>query len=196
VDVRQDALLRTACEVISERGLAGTRTADVAAAAGVSQALLFYHFTSREQLLLRAFAYAADSDLRRLEAVLAAAAPPALKLRQLLRLHVPGGRRSAAWPMWIDGWGGSLRNPELELIARHRARRWQQGLAGVIEAGVAAGAFRCPDPAAAAGRICALLDGLAVRTTVHPRLTGPRQAADWLRLAAARELDVDAAALR
>jgi AcrR family transcriptional regulator len=196
VDVRQDALLRTACAVISERGLAGTRTADVAAAAGVSQALLFYHFTSREELLLRAFAYAADSDLRRLDAVLAAAAPPALKLRQLLQLHAPDGRRSAAWPMWIDGWAGALRNPELELIARRRARRWQQALAGVIEAGVAAGAFRCPDPAAAAGRICALLDGLAVRTTVHPRLAGPRQAADWLRLAAARELDVDAAALR
>ena len=196
MDVRQHALLRTACEVISERGLAGTRTADVAAAAGVSQALLFYHFSSREQLLLRAFAYAAESELARLEAVVAAAAPPPLKLRQLLQLYAPGGRRSPAWPMWIDGWAEALRNPELERIARRLARRWQQALAGGIQAGVAAGAFRCPDPVAAAGRIGALLDGLAVRATVHPRLVGHRQAADWLRLAAARELDVDAAVLR
>ena len=40
-EVRLDALLRTACDVIVQRGLANTRTADVAQAAGVSQALVF-----------------------------------------------------------------------------------------------------------------------------------------------------------
>ena len=44
--LRLDELLRTACDVIVQRGLANTRAADVAAAAGVSQALVFYHFES------------------------------------------------------------------------------------------------------------------------------------------------------
>ena len=69
-EVRLDALLRTACEVIVQRGLANTRTADVAQAAGVSQALVFYHFTTKERLLAQAFTYAAEQDLARLDTVI------------------------------------------------------------------------------------------------------------------------------
>ena len=57
--MRLDELLRTAVDVIVERGLANTRTGDVARAAGVSQALVFYHFTNKDALLAQAFAYAA-----------------------------------------------------------------------------------------------------------------------------------------
>lgn len=68
-EIRLDALLRTACDVIAERGLANTRTADVAQAAGVSQALVFYHFATKERLLAQAFEYAVEQDLARLDAV-------------------------------------------------------------------------------------------------------------------------------
>ena len=44
---------------------------------------------------------------------------------------------------------------------------WQQLLAEVIEAGVAAGSFACADPDAAAWRILSLLDGLALQTVAH-----------------------------
>src|SRR6185503_18147010 len=86
-EVRLDSLLRTACDVIVERGLANTRTADVANAAGVSQALVFYHFSSKERLLAQAFAYAAEQDLARLDAVLEAALSPLEKLRRILKLY-------------------------------------------------------------------------------------------------------------
>ena len=69
-EVRLDALLRTACDVVVERGLANARTADVAQAAGVSQALVFYHFATKDRLLAEAFAYAVEQDLTRLDAVM------------------------------------------------------------------------------------------------------------------------------
>src|SRR3954462_4965071 len=78
-EVRLDSLLRTACDVIVDRGLANTRTADVASAAGVSQALVFYHFSSKERLLAQAFSYAAEQDLGRLDAVLSSEASPLQK---------------------------------------------------------------------------------------------------------------------
>ncbi|SCL52339.1 transcriptional regulator, TetR family [Micromonospora yangpuensis] len=194
VEIRLDSLLRTACDVIAERGLANTRTADVAQAAGVSQALVFYHFTSKERLLARAFEYAVEQDLARLDAVLRSTATPLVKLRRILRLAPPSGR-SIPWAMWIDGWSESLRTPELEKVSRRLDLRWRTDLAAVISAGVADGTFQCTDPAGAAWRINAVMDGLAVQFAVHDRVISRRQYAEWTRLVTARELGLDPAQL-
>ncbi len=181
-------LLSTACEVIAKRGLANTRTADVAAAAGVSQALVFYHFETKDNLLARAFAYAAEQELARVETIVRSAAPPAEKVRRILRLY--GSSTGKMWTMWIDGWAESMRVPELERVSRRLDLRWKEALAEVIAAGVAAGQFECPDPNGAAWRITALADGLTVQATVHDRILPRRQLAEWIRLAASRELAV------
>lgn len=186
-EVRLDALLRTACAVIKERGLANTRTADVAQAAGVSQALVFYHFATKERLLAQAFAYAAEQDLARLDAVVRSSAGPLEKLRKILKLYAPTGR-AKSWAMWIDGWSESLRTPELEKVSRRLDLRWKQDLSEIIASGVRAGVFTCDDPAGAAWRINALIDGLAVQSAVHDRVITRRQLSDWVRLATAREL--------
>jgi AcrR family transcriptional regulator len=190
-EVRLDALLRTACEVILARGLPNTRTADVAAAAGVSQALVFYHFESKDKLLAQAFAYAAEQDLAQLDKVLAGPAGPLGKLRAILRMYAPTGS-SKAWAMWIDGWAESMRVPELEAVSRKLDLRWKAALTEVIAAGVDKGLFTCDDPVGAAWRLVALIDGLAVQVTVHDRVIARRQLAGWVRLAAARELGLDA----
>ncbi len=188
--MRLDSLLRTACDVIAERGLANTRTADVASAAGVSQALIFYHFATKERLLAQAFAYAAEQDLTRLDAVLRSTAPPVDKLRRILRLHLPAGR-STSWALWIDGWAESLRSPEMERVSRRLDLRWKEALSQVIAEGVDGGTVKCDDPDGAAWRIAALVDGLAVQVTVHERMVSRRQMADWVRIGAARELGLD-----
>jgi AcrR family transcriptional regulator len=186
-EVRLDALLRTACDVILERGLPNTRAADVAAAAGVSQALVFYHFETKDKLLARAFAYAAEHDLARLDSLLASPATPLVKLRRILRMYAPTGN-SKAWAMWIDGWAESMRVPELEAVSRRLDLRWKEGLMDVIVAGVKDGSFTCDDAQGAAWRLVGLMDGLAVQVTVHNRVISRRQLADWVRLAASREL--------
>jgi AcrR family transcriptional regulator len=182
-----DSLLRTACDVIAARGLANTRTADVAQAAGVSQALVFYHFATKERLVAQAFAYAAEQDLARLDAVHRSTATPLVKLKKLLRLYAPPGR-PRSWAMWIDGWSESLRTPELEKVSRRLDLRRREGLGEVISAGVEDGVFTCDDPAGAAWRINALIDGLAVQLAVHDRVILRRQLTEWVRLSVAREL--------
>ncbi|MFC0533807.1 TetR/AcrR family transcriptional regulator [Phytohabitans kaempferiae] len=193
-EVRLDALLSTACNVIVERGLANTRTSDVAAAAGVSQALVFYHFATKENLLAQAFAYAAEQDLARLDAVVNSTVPPLEKLKKILRLYAPQGR-SKSWAMWIDGWSESLRTPELEKVSRRLDLRWKEALTEVISAGVDQGTFKCEEPAGAAWRILALIDGLAVQVAVHERVITRRQLNDWVRVSAAREVGLEPAQL-
>jgi AcrR family transcriptional regulator len=186
-DERLDHLLRTACEVVVARGLANTRTADVASAAGVSQALVFYHFATKERLLSRAFAWAAEQDLAQLDAIIESGTTPIEQVRAILKWYAPTGS-SKSWTMWIDCWAESLRLPELEKTSRRLDLRWKEALTEVIDRGVAAGSFTCADPTGAAWRIIALIDGLAVAVTVHDRIISRKQLSDWVRLAAAREL--------
>lgn len=192
--MRPDLLLRTACDVIAERGLANTRVSDVAAAAGVSQALVFYHFETKERLLAEAYAYAARRDLDRLDAIAASPESAVEKIRRLLKWYAPGAS-ARKWPMWIDCWAESVRVPEVERVSRRLDLKWRETLAEVITVGVKDGDFNCADPSGAAWRIITLLEGLAVQTAVHPRLVPRRQAAEWIRLAAARELDLAPEAL-
>jgi AcrR family transcriptional regulator len=192
--LRLEDLLRTAVEVILERGFANTRTADVAKAAGVSQALVFYHFSTKDALMTQAFTYAAEQDLARLQTVLDARVGPIEKLKRLLKLLAPQGR-SNSWLIWIDGWAEALRVPALEKVSRRMDLRWKEGLVEVIAAGVADGSFKCEDPQGAAWRINCLIDGLAVQLMVHDKVISRRQAGEWIRSATAREVGLDLADL-
>src|SRR5689334_24286331 len=47
----RDRLLRAAADVFAERGYDGTRVADIAAVAGVSNGAMYAHFASKAELL-------------------------------------------------------------------------------------------------------------------------------------------------
>src|SRR6478752_8813758 len=49
-DDRHRQLLRSAIDCVARNGFAGTKTKDIAAAAGVSEAILFRHFATKDDL--------------------------------------------------------------------------------------------------------------------------------------------------
>jgi len=49
-DARREQILQTAVEVFSQRGFKGTTTKEIARAAGVSEAMVFRHFASKDDL--------------------------------------------------------------------------------------------------------------------------------------------------
>ncbi|GAA4629596.1 TetR family transcriptional regulator C-terminal domain-containing protein [Actinoallomurus vinaceus] len=188
---RREEILRAAVAQIAERGVAAVRVADVAAALGVSTALVFYHFRSKDRLVAEAFAYAARRDLDRLADVAGSGDSARRRLVRALRLYHPSGSAAPGWRLWIDGWSAALRTPELRRVCRRLDLRWRDTIAGLIAEGVAAGEFSCADPEAAAWRITALIDGLSVQTTVHRGVLTRRQAETWAYEQAARELGLD-----
>ncbi|MEV4394170.1 TetR family transcriptional regulator C-terminal domain-containing protein [Nonomuraea sp. NPDC049607] len=185
--LRREDLLKTACEVIAEQGFGHTRTLDIARAAGVSQALLFYHFDTKDRLFAQAFGYAARLHLEALSDIEESPAGPLERLRALLRRcspAIPSDERR----LWIDAWAEAMRSSELEEISRGIDARNRSLLRSIIEDGVRSGAFSCADPEEAVWRVFALIDGLAVQTHVHPRVLSRRRAAVLLRTAVAGEL--------
>ncbi len=193
--LRREDLLRTACDVIAARGFGHTRTADIAQAAGVSQALLFYHFETKENLFAQAFAYAAGRDLQALTAVENSTGPPLERLRALIRLYSPTGRPTS-WTLWIDAWAESIRNAELEEMSRRIDLRWKEALRAIIDDGAGTGAFTCADPDGSTWRIVSLIDGLSTQATVHRRVLSRARLAEFIRTATAGELGLLPEALR
>ncbi|WP_254811281.1 TetR/AcrR family transcriptional regulator [Streptomyces cavourensis] len=191
---RREELLRATVEQIEIRGASSVRIADVASALGVSNALVLYHFSTKEKLVAAAFAYAAEADLAHLRKLLARRTTAVRRLRAAVRWYAPTGQ-AKGWRLWIEGWAAALREPALRKVAGDLDQRWKTELAEVIEEGAAAGEFQCADPESAAWRLTALLDGLAVQMTSYegplPRATMLR----WTDEALARELGIDEAAL-
>ncbi|MEU3397861.1 TetR/AcrR family transcriptional regulator [Streptomyces filamentosus] len=163
---RRAELLRAAVGQIEARGATAVRISDVAAALGVSNALVLYHFSTKEQLVAAAFAHAAEEDLAQLRRILGRRSTAERRLRAAVRWYAPTGR-AKGWRLWIEAWAAGLRDPELRGVAASLDREWKDALTAVIEEGVAAGEFPCPDPSGAAWRLTACLDGLAVQTTVY-----------------------------
>lgn len=193
VEQRREDLLRAAVEQIEARGVSAVRIADVASSLGVSNALVLYHFSTKEKLVAAAYAHAAESDLAHLRKLLGRRSSALRRLRAALRWYAPTGQ-AKGWRLWIEGWAASLREPSLREVARDLDQQWKAALTEVIAEGVGAGEFDCEDPASTAWRLTALLDGLAVHTTSYTSLSRAAMLR-WADDALAHELGIDRGAL-
>lgn len=192
-DVRREEILRAAATVVSRKGFARTRVADVAAELGISAGLIFYHFDSKERLLSEAFAVASERDLAALEEVIAGPGPFTERLRTVIRMYQPSGD-AEGWSRDIDAWAEGFYTDEIREACRRNDARWRAGLQRLVSQGVSAGEFCCADPQEAALRISVLLDGLAVATQIRGTVSRGR-AALWADEQAARELGLHPAVM-
>ena len=188
VEERRTEILETTCEVVIERGFAGTRISDVAKRLDVSSSLIHYHFDSKEQLLAEAFAHYARKDLAEMLGEVEAAPTSVAKLERVIQNYVPEGSDDVEWMLWIDGWGEALRNPMMKKISQELDIESTGVIKRVLRNGVATGEFTCADPDASAWRLAALLDGLGIQLTVHDGVITREQLVAHVRFAATCEL--------
>ncbi len=187
---RRNEILETTCEVVIERGFAGTRIADVAKRLEVSSSLIHYHFDSKEQLLAEAFDYYANKDVAEMEGEIESAPTALGKLERVIQNYVPEGSDDVEWMLWIDGWGEALRNPMMKKISQQLDEQSTELLAKIIRNGVESGEFTCPDPTASAMRLTALVDGLAVQFAAHDGMMNRDQLIKHVHFAASAEVGV------
>ena len=187
VAIRRDEIVLAALDQVRQRGIAGVRAAEVAKALDVSTSLIFYHFGTLENLIVEAFRHAAEADLTRLREILTAPGDVAKRLRAVLNWYGPTSKADG-WLLWIEAWAASLRDTGLRSVAQRLDLRWREAVVALIAEGVVAGAFTCPDPRAAAWRLTALLDGLAVQMVARDGAITERECAEWLDQALRHEL--------
>jgi AcrR family transcriptional regulator len=193
---RRRRILEATVEVIRERGFAGTRVADIAAAAGTSSGLVLYHFGSLAGALTEALTYAEDSYYAEVEAGLDATADPVDRLRLMAELAGNGVLVAGDWSLWLELWVRALRDEGARAARESLDRRWRGALRQVVVEGAAAGVFHPADVAASTLRLSSLMDGLAIQLALgEPGMTSAKFKRLWLD-AAALELGVPAQAFR
>jgi AcrR family transcriptional regulator len=187
VEARRVEILEAACEVVIERGFAGTRVADVAKRLNVSNSLIHYHFDSKEALLAAAFEYYARKDLAEMERDIELGQSATAQLWRLIESYVPEGSDDVEWMLWIDAWGEALRNPLMKSISQQLDEQSIGFLERVLRRGNETGEFRCDQPRVSAMRITAMIDGLAVQFAAHEGVVKRKELMRTLRAIAAFE---------
>jgi AcrR family transcriptional regulator len=85
---RREDLLRVCARLFRERGFDGTTIRDISGAAGMHSGSPFYHFPSKQEMLLAVMEQGLAEGLRKSEAVCAEELPPEEKFRRLVRVHL------------------------------------------------------------------------------------------------------------
>jgi AcrR family transcriptional regulator len=179
--------------LIAREGIDDVRLARIATDAGVSTALVSYHFATRDALLAEALEHSYElagsarigageeeaSAAGRLSAVIDGCLP------------FPGHLRDD-WVLWVELWLRASRHPELRPTAARLYGRLHDWFHETITAGMESGEFARGDAGRIADRLLALIDGYGVRVlNDDPQMPLERARAEvWA--AAAEDLGIDA----
>jgi len=85
---RRADLLRVCARLFREQGFDGTSIRDISQAADMHSGSPFYHFKTKQEMLVAVMEQGLTEGLRHLEAVAALNLPPAEKFRKLVRVHL------------------------------------------------------------------------------------------------------------
>jgi len=164
----RERILQAAVRAIARDGIDGLRIARIATEAGVSSALVHYHFADREQLLAETidYSYARAAEVR-LDDAVEPAADHAARLAAMIDACLPTTEALAEdWVLWMELWLRAVRHPELRPVAEELYARLHDWFVQEITAGVRDGEFARCDADEVADRTLALLDGYGVRTMI------------------------------
>jgi AcrR family transcriptional regulator len=159
-------ILDAAVRRIAREGIDEVRIARIATDAGVSPALVHYHFDSREALLVEALehSYELAGSAR---AAAAEDGPATTRLAAMIDgcLPLPGEQRDD-WLLWVELWLRAARHPELAATAGRLYARLHEWFEEVLAEGVAAGEFAATDTARLTDRLLAAIDGYGLRALI------------------------------
>ncbi|WP_067181484.1 TetR/AcrR family transcriptional regulator [Microtetraspora niveoalba] len=167
----REGILQAAVELIARDGFDGVRIADIAARAGVSTALVHYHFAVRDRLLTDALAHSLTRAEARLERRTHSSHrdTPAERLADLIDFGLPLTHEDVLeCRLWAELEIRSTGSKELAAALTELRRRILAPLVSAIEDGLRTGDFRDCEPGDVATVAMALLDGLTSRLLTDP----------------------------
>ncbi|MFE7267313.1 TetR/AcrR family transcriptional regulator [Streptomyces sp. NPDC057592] len=161
---RRSAILEGAARVIARRGVRGLRMEELAAEAGVSIALIYYHFKDRAGTLRHTLEFISDRAERYTSDVDGAARPYGAheELEQSLLLefqNLPEVRENST--VWGELRASAIFEPELRGDLARASLAWIHDVADLL--GQVRPTAPAPDLTASAERLTALLEGLSTR---------------------------------
>ncbi|WP_369776781.1 TetR/AcrR family transcriptional regulator [Streptomyces sp. R33] len=159
----RERILKAACEVIAEIGFENVSMRKVAEHAGVSKALLHYHFDTREKLFAEAMTHSFAQTGTDTEDG-GDTAPATVVLARILRSMLPSDADLRQdWKLWQELWVRAQRDQTARHLAVDLYDQLHTWVGGAVERGIGSGEFTECDVAAVSTLVLALCDGLGIR---------------------------------
>ncbi|QGV77082.1 TetR/AcrR family transcriptional regulator [Streptomyces ficellus] len=168
----RERILVAACEVIAEVGFEKIRMRMVAEHAGVSTALLHYHFENRERLFAEAMTHSFAHTGTELERD-ADSVPAAVILARILHSLLPTDPELRQdWRLWQELWVRALRDDAARTLAVDLYDQLHAWVSQALTRGIDAGEFADCDVHATSTTLLSLCDGFGIRLMLgDPRVT-------------------------
>ena len=151
--LREAEIISATRRLFDERGVRDAQIEDIAKAVGINRAIIYRHFTGKEELFSLTLVQYLDELRVALEEAAETTAEPRAQLQRLVEAFVDYG---LAHPAFVDCAQSIMRRPGGDLLAEvseSAMYRLGQSISGclsvltrTIEAGAASGTFRVEDP--------------------------------------------------
>ncbi len=140
---RRGQILRRAARVFLERGFDGASMEEIAREAGLTKPGLYYHFTSKTELLFAVMTFAMDELERETFTAMAKASTPLEKLRAILHTHawLITREKDRAFTLLITTELSAL-NPEDRAVVVQRLHSYRSLIQATLEQLAAEGTLR------------------------------------------------------
>jgi AcrR family transcriptional regulator len=179
----RERILDAAVHRIAADGIDAVRIARIAMDAGVSTALVHYHFATREALLAEALEHSFERAGQ-------ARTDSGDGLKDMIEQCLPlPGEQERDWVLWVELWLRAVRHPELRPTAATLYERMHVWFKDAIEE-----ELPDADADATADRILALIDGYGVRALLGDPAMPLERAREEVWHALAGELGLHASA--
>ncbi|WP_412061695.1 TetR/AcrR family transcriptional regulator [Rubrivirga sp. IMCC45206] len=170
-DQRRDELLAAAYRVAARDRLGGLTTRAVAKEAGVSNGLVFFHFGSREGLVLALLDRLLATTVLAPDTSGTTAASPVLRLLYTIERDVeglPGNRDRVA--LMIDFWVMGTQHPDVRLKIRKALDDYREAYVPLTAAAIASAPGRYPGvtPESLAAVATGFIEGCALQVVMDP----------------------------
>jgi TetR/AcrR family transcriptional regulator, regulator of autoinduction and epiphytic fitness len=177
-DRRKAEIVRTATAVLSEHGYQGMNLEDVAEQTDIAKATLYHYFSGKDELVVAVIEGLTVEVNRRLEQELDRVRDRShleqirTLIREQVRILTDTAPEVATVFSWPKAWPESFQ----EIIKESR-RRHDAIFRRVVEAGIAAGEFDCPNPDVALQCLHGVLNQSAL--WIRPSLPVEKKAELW-----------------
>lgn len=156
---RRDQIIEAALYLFRTNGFANVSTRELSSHAGISRSHIYHYFADWNELRREAFARFANEQLDQVTTEVERREPDEA-LAFFLSDCLPA-TGDDSWVLWLDAWDEALHDAELSRTYLAVNQQWQDLLAGIVQRGVAAGAYRCDSPNRVARQLFALAMGYA-----------------------------------
>jgi len=162
---RERAILDAAVGLARQGGIAGLTVRTVAAAAGVTPALVAHYRPSMDAFVAEVFGAIVGAEREEVVAVGRAGTGLRARITRVVETLLDGDRDDVTL-VWVQAWAAGARNEELAARVRLEMDLWQQDLEGIVAEGVAAEEISPERAEGVAWLLLATVDGMNAHSLV------------------------------